>query len=128
MKKAILLLLLAPVILLNISGCWFIIGGAAGAAGAYAVSKDTIQGETDKPYDGLWNSAIDVGKIRGTIKRQDYSSGKIEILTSDANHIWINLERLTPATTRVKVSCRKHHFSNLDLAQELYMKIIEEAK
>jgi hypothetical protein len=127
MKDKIFLYFFIPLFLLNISGCVFILGGAAGALGAYGVSKDTIQGETDKPYDSLWSAALMVSKIRGTIKVEDSIKGYIE-LQADSSRVWIRLIRLTQATTRLRISVRKYHFPNLGLAQDLYVKIIEEAR
>jgi len=127
MIKSIIFLLLVPFILLNISGCWFIVGGAAGAVGAYAASKDTIQGETDKPYDSLWNAAQTVARIRGAIKSEDYSKGVIQI-EADSSQVWIRLIRLARATTRLRISARKHRLPDISLAQDIYTKIMEEAK
>jgi hypothetical protein len=125
--RSFIFLLLASFMLLNIAGCWFIVGGAAGAAGAYAASKDTIQGETDKPYDGLWSASRAVARIRGAIKSENYGTGVIE-LEADASQVWIRVIRMTHATTRVRISARKHHLPNISLAQELYTKIMEEVK
>ncbi|MFH1269651.1 MAG: hypothetical protein ABIH75_01150, partial [Candidatus Omnitrophota bacterium] len=77
MKKIKLFLILF--LLVSISGCApLIIGGAVGALGGYAVSKDTIQGETDRSYDSLWAAAYTVSKIRGEIKYDDKMKGYIE--------------------------------------------------
>lgn len=128
-KKGILYLFLAPLVLTVISGCLagIIVGGAAGALGAYALSKDTIQGDTDRPYDKLWNAAIAVSRNRGTIKQEDSQKGYIE-LEVGPNKVWIRLIRLTRATTRLRISSRRHHLPNLDLAQDVYVKIVEEAR
>jgi len=127
MRKTILFLLFITFILLNISGCWFLVGGAAGVAGAYAVSKDTMQIDTDKPYDSIWNAAQAVARIRGTIKSEDYTKGAIE-LEADSSQVWIRLIKLTHATTRLRVSARKKHFPNLTLAEEIFSKIMEETR
>jgi len=117
-----------PLLLLNILGCApLIIGAAVGAVGGYAVSKDTIQGETDKPYEMLWNSALTVSKIRGVVKQENYSSGYIELETQPSK-VWIRLIRLTQATTRIRISARKYHMPNLALAEDIYVKILEQAK
>ncbi len=126
-KKVIFLYCLLPFVLLNITGCIFILGGAAGALGAYGISKDTIQVETDKPYDTLWNSALTVGKIRGTIIQEDSQRGYIE-LQLESSRVWIRFIRLTQATTRIRISARKYHLPNIDLAQYIFVKIMEEAK
>jgi hypothetical protein len=127
MKKKFLYLPLALFLFLNISGCWFIVGGAVGVAGAYVVAKDTIQGETDKPYDALWNAALTVGKIRGIVRTEDAVKGTIE-MQAESSKVWIRFIRLTEATTRIRISARKYHMPNLTLAQDLYVKILEEAK
>lgn len=130
MKKAGILfavLFILPVV----SGCVpLIVGGAvgAGAVGGYAISKDTIQGETDKRYEALWNSALMVSRIKGTIKQEDAVKGFLE-LESDGNRVWVRLVRLTRSATRLKISARnKLHLPNIGLAQEMYVKIIEEAR
>lgn len=129
MKKKTALYFMLLLIIPNVLGCApFIIGTAAGALGGYAVSKDTVQGETDKPYSGLWDSALTVSRIRGTIKQEDSATGYIELET-DSNRVWIRLVKLTRATTRIKVSARnRFHLPNVGLAQEIFVKIIEEAR
>ena len=129
MKKVAIFCFLVPFALLSITGCVapLIIGAAAGGLGAYAVSKDTVQGETDKAYDNLWNSALMVSKIRGNIKQEDNTRGYIE-LEADANRVYIRLIRLTRATTKLRVSARKYHLPNIDLAQDIFVKIMEQAK
>ena len=128
MKKIAVFYFLIPFVLLSILGCApLIIGAAAGGIGAYATSKDTIQGETDKSYESLWNSALMVSKIRGTIKQEDSAKGYIE-LEADASRVWIRLIRLTRATTRLRISARKYHLPNMDLAQDMFVKIMEGAR
>lgn len=127
MKKTILFLSLTTFILLS-SGCIpLIIGGAAGALGARAISKDTIQGETDKSYDSLWKAAYQVSKIRGTIRQEDNLRGYLRVDVG-LSRVKISLIRLTRATTRLRITARKYHFPDLDLAQDLFVKIMEEAK
>jgi len=114
--------------LCGLLGCApLIIGAAVGALGGYAASKDTIQGETDLPYEALWNSALTVAKIRGTIRVEDSTQGYIS-LDVKPNKVDISLIRLTQSTTRVKVTARKYHLPSLDLAQDIYVKILEQAK
>lgn len=127
MKRIIGFYFLFSLLFLNITGCVFILGGAAGALGAYGISRDTIQAETDKPYDNLWNAALAVSKIRGIVKQEDYAKGYIE-LEADKSQVWIRLIRLTRSTTRLRIAARKFHLPNLDLVQDIYVKIMEEAK
>ena len=128
MKRRLLFLLIVPLVFVSFTGCVpLIIGGAAGALGAYAISKDTIQGDTDKTYDSLWSAALMVANMRGTIKQENSSSGYIE-LESGKSLVDIKLVRLTRATTRLRVSAHKYHLPNLNLAEEIFVKIMEQAQ
>ncbi|MCX5702609.1 MAG: hypothetical protein NTW64_06540 [Candidatus Omnitrophica bacterium] len=126
MMKLLVFSFLCFLLLFNFLGCVPILVGA-GALGGYAVSRDTIQGETDIPYDNLWSSALKVSRIRGTIRQEDVSGGYLK-LAVESGFIWIRLIKITQATTRLKVSARKYHFPNISLAQDMYLKIMEEAK
>lgn len=127
MKKIILFLGLSTFILLN-SGCIpLIIGGAAGALGARAVSRDTIQSETDRPYNNLWDAAYKVAKIRGHLREEDNTRGYLRVDVG-VSRVEIRLMRLTRATTRLRITARKYHFPDLDLAQDFFVKIMEEVR
>lgn len=110
------------------SGCVpLIVGGAVGALGGHAISKDTIQVETDKDYDTLWNAAKTVARIKGTINTEDKSRGELE-LKVDSSKVKVRIVRLTRATTRLRVSARNAlGLPNIDLAQEVFVKILEQA-
>jgi len=128
MKKIAIYFLLAALIPLTLLGCApLIIGGAVGAVGYYAVSKDTIQGETDKGYDSIWGTAISVAGSKGTIKQQDSSRGFI-VLETESSMVWIRVIRLTRATVRLRISARKYHMPNLSLAQDIYTRIMDQAR
>lgn len=129
MKNALVICFLM-VFSLFISGCAPILIGAAvgaGAVGGYAVSKDTIQTDLDKPYEAIWDSALSVSKGYGNMKYEDAAGGRIE-LEQGPLYIWIKLIRMTRATTRIKVSVRKYHLPNMALAQEIFARIIQETR
>ena len=128
MRKKAAFFLLAWVLCVSAAGCApLIVGAAVGVAGGYAVSRDTMQGDSDKSFDSLWNAAIEVSKYRGVVKKDDFKRGTIEVM-ADSSKVWIQLIRITDTATRVRVSSRKFHFPNLALAQELFTKIIDVAK
>lgn len=127
MKKAVFYFLF-PLLVLSISGCLpLIIGGAVGALGGYAISKDTIQADSDKPYDQLWNAALDVSRARGNIRQEDAARGYIEA-DVEKSKVWIRMVRLTQATTRIRISSRKYRLPNLELAQDMFVKMMEGVK
>ena len=126
--KKLLSLGLALILLVSICGCApLIIGAAAGGLGAYAVTRDTVQGDTDKNYEALWDSALGVAKSYGLIQQENAATGYIE-LGAQSSKVRIKLIHLTQATTRVKVSARKYYFPNMDLAQDIFVKIITGAR
>jgi hypothetical protein len=115
-------------LLLGVSGCVpLIIGGAAGALGACAVSKDTIQGDTDKAYGRLWNSAMMVARSRGLIKEEDNVRGYLQF-QEGSTLVTVKLVQLTRSAVRIKVTARKHHLPDIDLAQDVFVKITEGAR
>jgi len=127
MKKFFSFTLLS-LFLLSVCGCApLIIGAAAGGLGAYAISRDTVQGDTDKNYEALWDSALNVSSSRGLVQQENAATGYIE-LGAQSSKVCIKLIRLTQATTRLKVSARKYHFPNMELAQDIFVKIITGVK
>lgn len=127
MKKG-LSILLVLFILPVVCGCVpLIIGAAAGGLGAYAVSKDTVQGDSDKNFDLLWESAISIAKQRGVIQQENIQTGYIE-LTADSSKVWIRLIRLTQTTIRIRISARRYSFPNIELAQDFFVKIVTGVK
>ena len=109
------------------SGCApLLIGGAVGALGAHVISRDTIGGQTDKDFDVVWNAAKAVAKTKGVITEEDRVAGylKVEI---DSGYAIIKISRITKSTVDLKVSARKHTLPNLDLAQDIFVRILEEA-
>ena len=126
--KKISQLFIVTLVLPLVCGCApLIIGAAAGGLGAYGVRRDTVQGDTDKNYDALWESALNVAKAYGLIQKEDASTGSLE-LGAQSSKVWIKLIRMTQATTRVKVSARKFHFPNMELAQDIFVKVITGVK
>jgi hypothetical protein len=128
MRRATFFFLAFIPVLISMTGCVFVLGGAAGALGAYGLSRDTIQGDSDVPYDALWSAAEIVCKARGTMKKNEELQGVIEYVERDSTRVWVRLICITDATTRLRISARKFHFPNISLAQDLYVRIIEQTK
>lgn len=108
---------------ISMTGCvYFVLGGVA-AVGGYAVSPDTIQGETEKDYDEVWEAAVDVATIMGKV---DYKSDKIGEISAIINgaRIRIDISQLSPSMVRIKVKARKSFFPSISVAQDVYVKIM----
>jgi len=129
MKKFFPRIMLFVFILTNSFGCVpLLIGGAAGALGAYVVSKDTIEGDTDKSYDRLWASAVSLARSKGSVKVEDNRKGYLDFVDASSSKVQIRLIRVTRSTVRIKITARKHHLPDLTLAQDLFVKIIDGAQ
>ncbi len=129
MRKKIGIALLTGILIVNLSGCApLLVGVALGGATVYAISKDTIQGDTEKSYEGLWEAAVNVAGTYGMIKTEDKNTGYI-FIEGPSGRIWIHLVKLTRAATRIKISARnKLHLPDLNKAQEVFVKIMEQAQ
>ena len=108
-----------------LGGCvYFILGGVA-AVGGYAVSPDTIQGETQKEYGEVWDAALQIANIMGKV---DFKSDKIGEISGliYGTKVKINISQLTPSIVRVKVKSRKAFFPSISTAQDIYVKIMRQ--
>jgi hypothetical protein len=114
---------------LMVSGCVFVLGGAVGAAGAYAISADTIGGTVDKSYDEIWDASIKVVAILGNVKFKDMQRGYIESEIGKTK-VNVNIEKITNETTNIHIKARKYYklVPDRTLALSIYTKIIQEAR
>lgn len=111
-------------VLLNISGCVFIIAGTVGAVGGYAITRDTIQGEYDAKYDNAWKSALETCDTLGFITTKDTYKGTIEALVERAK-VKVEITQLTQKAIRVKVKARKGIFPRMGIAEKVFVKIVQ---
>ena len=120
--------IVAIVLCLSLCGCVMMLVGA-GAAGGYAIGKDYIQGETDKNFNSVYDTAISVLEFMGIIesKYSNPSVGKIRGKV-DNSSLELTVERLTRLTVRLKVKSRKNLMPNIELAQKVYNKILQAAR
>jgi len=96
--------------------------------GGYAISRDTVVGETDKDYEMLWDAALEVSNSMGIVKKQNRQKGTLQFNIGTTNVVVISLEKLTAQSSRVKVSARKHHFPDLKTAEKVFIRIMDTAK
>lgn len=118
-------LVVAALIFLSVSlsGCFYLVLGAAAAAGGYAISSDTIQGETEKDFQEVWDSSVEIASIMGMVGSKSHELGKISAVVDGAK-INIQILQLTSSTTRLKVRARKGLFPNISTAQNIFVKIM----
>lgn len=121
--KALLTVILLFFLSFSLGGCFYLVLGGVAAAGGYAISQDTIQGEREKEFDSVWNASVDIVSILGTISSQSHELGKIIALVNGAK-VTVNVVQLTPSTVRLKVKARKALFPSITTAQNIYIKIM----
>ncbi|MCU0666461.1 MAG: DUF3568 domain-containing protein [Candidatus Omnitrophica bacterium] len=128
MRRILVTLLLAVGLCANLMGCApLVVGAGIGLLGGYAASKDTICADTDKDFSALWDTALQIARIRGTIKDDNYDKGTIKLITFDSSIVWIKISRITKAASKICVSARKFKLPNFNLAQDIFVKIMEQA-
>lgn len=127
MDKIIGSLILGYVLMCAFGCAPIVVGGAVGAAGVYAASRDTMQGDTDKPYEGLWRASKEVAENYGSIRSEDQKRGYIDLET-ETGDIWIRISRMTRNSNRLRVCARnRYHLPDLAQAQNVYARILEGA-
>ena len=125
MKKTILLCGLLS--MATLPGCAPILIAAAGATAGYAVSRDSVVMDLDKPWTLLWGAALEETKAQGLVKREDSKRGRIEATVQEVNVV-ISLKQLTASTIRVKVRARKLLMPKVEVAQQLAVAIVQRAE
>ncbi len=127
MKKMVALSLIMPFLALGLCGCVPVLLMAVGGIGVYAVSKDTIQADTETSYEAIWDASVKISRTKGAVLQEDFNRGYIEI-DARPNKIWIQLIRVSANATKIRVSARKYKLPNIELAQQVFTRIFEESK
>ena len=104
------------------SSCIYLVAGGVGALGGYAISPDTVEGETESDYDTLWDSASEVLSIMGTVYTKDYKLGTLSGSVSGAKVV-VDLSQVSSDEVRLRVKARKNMLPNIKIAQDVFVKI-----
>ena len=121
-KKALMLVLLVP-LLFTMTGCIYLVVGGIGAVGGYIVSPDTVEGLTENDTELVWETAVEVISIMGLIEEENEAGGMILARISGAK-ITVTITTLSASTTRVTVKARKAYLPRISLAQDVFVKIM----
>ena len=103
---------------LCLSGCAPILLATVGAVGGYAVSRDSVAIDLDRPADRVWSACLEEVKRQGLIKREDRAGGRIDAQIRKVDVV-LTLETLTPSTVRVVIRARKNLLPQVEIAQRL---------
>ena len=121
-RSASFVALLASAVI-GLSGCALLLVGA-GAAGGYAISRDTVRNLFDLPPDTVFQVSRDVVAQEGVITVEDARNGVIKATTPGAN-VTVTVKPVTKRTVELKVKARDNMlFPKIDIAQDIYTKIL----
>ena len=109
---------------LAFSGCAALLIGA-GAVGGYAVSRDSVIANLEKSKEAVYRKSLEVANKAGQVTLEDARRGIIELTTPEAVKVRITLKQLTTRTVELRVKARKNMLPKVDVAQDLYGKIME---
>ena len=109
---------------LAFSGCAALLIGA-GAVGGYAVGRDSVVANLEKSKEAVYRKSLEVASKAGQVTLEDARRGIIELTTPEAVKVRITLKQLTTRTVELRVKARKNMLPKVDVAQDLYGKIME---
>ena len=116
-------MILAGICAFSASGCIYLAVGAAGVVGGYVVSPDTVEGSVAHSFEDTWNAAKEITGIMGKIVEENSSQG---VLLADINaaRVTVTLVSVNGTTTKISIKARKSFMPKVDLAQDVYIKIV----
>jgi hypothetical protein len=107
----------------GLSGCIYLIVGGVGAVGGYIVSPDTVEGITEFGDITIWESAIEIVSIMGIIEDQNEEMGVLLAKVNGAK-VTITVLPMDTAQSKLTVKARKAFMPKINLAQDVFVKIV----
>ena len=105
-----------------LSGCALLLVGA-GAAGGYAMSKDSIRNYFDQPRERVYGVSRDVAEELGAVTSEDARRGVLKAEVQGAN-VTISVKPVSRTTVELRVRARDNLLlPKLDVAQAVYNQI-----
>ena len=123
MKQRIVGCALAAGLAMGLSGCAVLLVGA-GAAGGYAISRDSVKNLFDLPANTVFMASRDVVAEHGLITVEDSRNGLIKAVVEGAT-VTVTVKPVTKKTVELRVKARDHLFPKVDIAQTIYTHILE---
>ena len=109
---------------LGLSGCAVLLVGA-GAAGGYAVSKDSVKNSFDLTASEVFRASRTVLRDAGLVTNEDERHGMLKAVVAGAN-VTVTVTPVSKRTVELKVKARDNLLlPKIDIAQTLYMQILE---
>ncbi len=123
-RNAVLRLTLVTGLLSLSTGCAALLI-SAGAAGGYAVSRDSIRNYLDLPLDQVYGASREVIGELGLVTAEDARRGLIKATVQNAN-VTVTVKRVSEQSVELKVKARnKFLWPKIDVAHTVYNRILE---
>ncbi len=125
--KGLCAVVLSVTLILASSGCAPMLIGAlaVGAVGGYVVSPDTVEGTTARSLGEAWDAAKEIAGIMGSIVEENERVGLI-VANINGSRVTITLTTLNAASTKMSIKARKSFMPKIDLAQDVYTKVMKQ--
>ncbi|MBF0485917.1 MAG: hypothetical protein HQL16_05310 [Candidatus Omnitrophica bacterium] len=105
------------------SGCVPLALVSVGAVGGYVVSPDTVEGTTARSLGEAMDAAKQIAGIMGSVIQANESAGETMAMIGGAK-VTVTCISVNATTTKISVKARKSFMPKIDLAQDVYSKII----
>jgi hypothetical protein len=115
--------IVAVLLAFSAGGCVMLAVGAAGVVGGYVISPDTVEGSVARSLDETWEAAKEITGIMGRAVEENASQGVLVSEIASAR-VTITLLAINSSTTKISVKARKAFMPKIDLAQDVYIKIV----
>ncbi len=123
-KKIIFPVLLLTALAASACGCIpLIVGAGVGVVGGYVISPDTVEGQVNRALNEAWDSAKEILGIMGQIVQENSSGSEITAMVSGTK-VTVTLSAINVSTTKLTVKARKSFMPKIDVAQDVYTKIV----
>lgn len=109
--------------LLSLCGCAALLVGV-GAAGGYAISKDSITNHFDLSQAHVYGVSRKVVRDIGLITEEDERRGRLRADVEGAT-VTVTVTPVSDKTVKLKVKARKLFMPKLSVAENVYNRILE---
>lgn len=99
-------LIFGVLLLVNISGCFLLLAGAAGGAGTAVWLSGKLSQDVNAPFDRVIKAAKSALKsfdMEVTKETKEYSVAQIMSKYADGRTVWIDIRRITDESSKVEV-------------------------
>jgi hypothetical protein len=130
MKRKLLVMVGIGIACCSLSGCFYLAIGGVGALGGFSVSPDTVEGITSSNESTIFDTAIEICSVMGTILEQQQDAGMIVAKINGAK-VTINIlpvGMVGKDNFKLIVKARKINLPRISLAQDVFVKIMSKLK